>query len=116
MRFLLQVHSAAGHSRVSPVERDFEALLARMRQRLYPETIPVLASYWLKTVYSSGYELGQWRELNDRLSRALGAQLPNDLSCEAILDVQTWIQQTVLLTGQTPGSQSPRLSNLPAGS
>ena len=38
--------------RVLP-ETEVEALLARMRQRLYPETIPVLASYWLKTVYAA---------------------------------------------------------------
>ena len=63
-------------SKVSPVERDLEALLARMHQRLYPETIPVLASYWLKTVYASGYELRWWQELNGLLKRSLGEQLP----------------------------------------
>ena len=42
--------------RASVVERDFEALLGRMRKRMYPETVSVLASYWLlKTVYASGY-------------------------------------------------------------
>lgn len=43
--------------RTSLVEQDFEALLNRIRQRQYPETIPVLASYWLKRVYGSGYNL-----------------------------------------------------------
>ena len=37
-------------SNASRAEEDLQALLARMRQRLYPETIPALASFWLKTV------------------------------------------------------------------
>jgi len=95
-------------SKGTPVERDFEALLARLRQRLYPETIPVLATYWLKTVYASGHELRQWRELDGLLSRALGGRLPNEPSRQALLDVQTWIQQTVILTGDTPRPLPPR--------
>jgi len=97
------------HSKVSAIERDFEALLARLRQRLYPETIPVLASYWLKTVYAKGYEFRVWQKLNDLLKRALNEQPPNDPSRQAIIEVQTWIQQTVLLTGQAPRSLPPRL-------
>ena len=94
---------------VSGVERDCEALLARLRQRLYPETIPVLTSYWLKTVCASGYERRRWRELDGLLRSALGEQLPNDSSRQAIIDVQAWIQQTVLLAGRTPRFLPPRL-------
>ena len=35
----------------SRAEADVSALLVRMQQRCYPETIPVLASYWLKSVW-----------------------------------------------------------------
>src|ERR1700730_8715283 len=86
--------------KVSAVERDVEALLSRLRQRLYPETTSVLASYWLKTVYASGYELRGWQRLNDLLKRALGEQPLNGPSRDAIIEVQTWIQHTILLTGQ----------------
>ena len=103
------------HVRVSPVERDFEALLTRLRQRLYPETIPVLASYWLKTIYASGYELRWWQELNGLLKRALGDQLPNDFWRQAIIEVQAWIQQTVLLTAQKPRSVPLRLDPARSG-
>lgn len=96
-------------SKVSPVERDFEALLARLHQRLYPETIPVLASYWLKTVSASGYAPRQWREMNGFLRRASVEQLPNQDSRQAIIDIQAWIEQTVLRTGQIPRSLPPRL-------
>jgi len=103
------------HSRVSTVERDFEALLSRLRQRLYPETTPVLASYWLKTVYASGYELRGWQKLNNLLKRALAEQPLNGPSREAIIEVQTWIQQTILLTGQVPPASPPRLEPVRSG-
>jgi hypothetical protein len=50
-------------------EGDLEALLARMRQRLYPETLPVLGFCWLKTVKASGYRRRQWKQLNRMLKR-----------------------------------------------
>jgi hypothetical protein len=95
-------------SKVFP-EKDLEALLARLRQRLYPETIPVLASYWLKTVYARGYEFRSWKKLNGLLKRALGKQVLHDAARQAIREVQEWIEQTVLATGQTPRSLPPRL-------
>src|ERR1700730_2765455 len=108
----LSAASVGKHSKLSLVERDLEALLDRLRRRRYPETIPVLASYWLKTVLANGYQLRRWRGLNGLLSgllkRALGEQLPNDLSRQAVIEIQAWIQQTVL-TGQTPRSVTPRL-------
>jgi len=87
------------HSKASSVEGDLEALLARMRQRLYPETLPVLAFYWLKTVKASGYRRRQWRKLNRLLKRALDEQLLDGPFRQTIADIQTWIQQTVLVTG-----------------
>ena len=59
--------SSPKRSQLSRAEADVRALLARIRQRQYPESIPVLASYWLKTVYASGYTLRQWNELNPLL-------------------------------------------------
>jgi hypothetical protein len=86
------------------VTEDLEALLARMRQRLYPETLPVLGFYWLKTVKASGYGRRQWKKLNRLLKRALGEQLLDGPSRQAIADIQTWIQQRVLVTGRPPRS------------
>jgi len=41
-------------SNASRAEEDLQALLARMRQRLYPETIPALASFgWRRSVRSA---------------------------------------------------------------
>jgi hypothetical protein len=94
--------------KASCVEGDLEALLVRMRQRRYPETIPVLASYWLKTVYASGYGHRHWKKLNRLVKRSLGEQLPNAPSRQAIVNIQTWIQQTALLTRQPSRPQSPR--------
>ena len=90
------------------VEEDLEALLVRMRLRRYPETIPVLASFWLKTVDASGYERRHWKKLNQLLKGVLGEQLPDSQSRQAIVDIQTWIQQTISLTRQPPQSKSPQ--------
>jgi hypothetical protein len=87
--------------KASCVEGDFEALLVRMRQRRYPETIPVLASYWLRTVYASGYGRRHWKKLNRLLKRAVGEHLPG-APRQAIVDIQTWIQQSALPTAGPP--------------
>jgi len=94
-------------SKAFDVEEDLEALLARMRQRLYLETLPVLTSYWLKTVFASGYGRRQWKELTNLLKRALGEQLLDGPSRQAIGDLQTWIQQSFLLARQP---RQPKLS------
>jgi hypothetical protein len=96
-------------------EDDVKALLARMRQRQYPETIPALASFWLKTVYTSGYVQRQWKELNHHLKAALGAGPPDGPSREAIREIQNWIEETIILTGQTPECPPPRLEPLRPG-
>ena len=82
------------------VAEDLEALLARIRQRLYPETLPVLGFYWLKTVSASGYGRRQWKELNRLLKRVLGQQLLDNPSGQTIVDIQAWIQQTVPVSVQ----------------
>jgi hypothetical protein len=89
------------------VAEDLEALLARIRQRRYPETLPVLVYYWLKTVKASGYGRRQWKKLSSLLKRVLNEQLPDTPSHQAIVSVQTRIQ-TVLLAGQPPRHQPPQ--------
>ena len=95
-------------SKPSRAAGDLQALLARMRHRLYPEAIPVLAYYWLKTVYARGYSLRRWKELNRLLKLALAEPLP-DSSRVAIIDIQNRIQEPVVVSDQTPESQPPRL-------
>jgi hypothetical protein len=97
------------------VEDDVKALLARMRQRQYPETIPALASFWLKTVYTRGYAQRQWKELNHHLKAALGVGPPDGPSREAIREIQNWIEETIILTGQTPECPPPLLEPVRPG-
>ena len=75
-------------SNASRAEEDLQALLARMRQRLYPETIPALASFWLKTVCTIGYSLQRWRELSHLLELALDEPLLDDCSREVIVEIR----------------------------
>ncbi len=79
-----------------------------MRQRLYPETIPVLASYWLKTVYAGGHNRRWWKDLNELLKPVIRERLLDAPSHEAVIEIQTWIQQ-VLLNGKTPSALPPRV-------
>ena len=90
-------------------QSDLDALLARMRQRQYRETIPVLASYWLKTVYASGHKLGWWKDLNGQLKRALRESSLDAPVREGLHDIQTWIQQSVIRTGKAPEPQPRRI-------
>jgi hypothetical protein len=78
-----------------------------MRQRLYPETIPALASFWLKTIHVSGYRRRQWRELNHLLKGALSELLLDGPSREAMIKINNWIQDRVILGHQAPQSVPP---------
>jgi len=73
-----------------------------MRQRLYPETMPVLASYWLKTVYAAGHSRAWWQELNELLKQVIHTHQLDGPSREALIDIQFWIQETGLRSGKTP--------------
>lgn len=93
--------------RSSQPQSDIDALLTRMQQRRYPETIPVLASYWLKTVYAAGHERAWWMELNDLLTQVLRKQLLDGPSRQALTDIQSWVQGTFdPAKGQAPLLQS----------
>ena len=81
---------------------DLEALLVRMRQRQYPETIPVLVSYWLKTIYTGGHKRNWWKELSALLKKVLREQTFSAPAREALVEVQTWIQQAGMLSGKAP--------------
>ena len=86
-----------------------EALLIRLEQRLYPETIPVLASYWLKTVCARGNSRRWWKELHDSLKKALREQPLNGPSRAALIDIEEWIAQSGVLDRETHGAPPPRL-------
>lgn len=85
----------------SGVEKHVETLLVRMRNRLYSETIPVLATYWLKTIWASGHEVRWWKKLHDALAQAMYDKPLDVLSRQGIVDIQNWIEETVLRSGQT---------------
>jgi hypothetical protein len=100
-----------GHRRRSASRRisELEALLTRIRQRLYPENTPVLASYWLKTVYAAGHKRSWWKELNAELKHVLREEHLDVPTREALVDIQTWIQGTLLRSGRLPEAQPRRL-------
>ena len=76
-----------------------------MRGRLYPESIPVLASYWLKTVYYAGHDRRWWKELHRLLRQAQAQPLPEGPAGEALAEVQAWIKLEVLDNGKLPVGQ-----------
>ena len=84
---------ALHRQKLSRVETDFRCLLDRVRQRLYPETIPVLASFWLKTVYWNGYTRRQWRELDKLLKTTSLTGTPvAEHWQQAVADIRNWIR------------------------
>jgi hypothetical protein len=83
-------------------EEQVDHLIRRMRRRLYPETIPVLASYWLKTVYEAGYPLRWWKELGRLLDAAGRGSSLDKSSVAAITEIQDWVRQTILSNGHEP--------------
>ena len=100
--------------RSSQPQSDIDALLTRMQQRRYLETIPVLASYWLKTVFAVGHERAWWMELNALLTQVLRHQLLDGPSREALTDIQSWVQETGLRSGKMPSAPVVKLEPLRA--
>src|SRR5947209_7599090 len=86
-------HWVFGH--VKEPDAALDALLLRIRQRLYPETLPVLASCWLKTICSSGHNRAWWLLLNDSLGRRLHHEGLEPLAREVLLSVQSWTERAV---------------------
>ena len=87
--------------------RDFENLIVRIRQRLYPETIPILASYWLKTVCSSAHTRRWWKDLDTQLKRGVREDDLNPHAREALADLRAWISTSGVLKEDYPGKRSP---------
>ena len=87
---------------------DLEALLVRMGQRQYPESIPVLVSYWLKTIYTGGHKRNWWKDLSALLKKALRERTFSAPARESLVEVQTWIEQAGVLSGKAPVVLPPR--------
>jgi hypothetical protein len=80
---------------------DLSGLLVRIRQRMYAESVPVLASWWLKTVYYAGHNRVWWDELDSTIEELLKRETPGT-AAEAIKDIQLWVRQAILSQPKAP--------------
>ena len=87
--------SSATQSPVSSAQHELDSLLVRMSQRLYPETIPVLASYWLKTICGKGHPRAWWKDLHEQLEAVSGNHV-------VLAEIREWVQRSVLTPGTVP--------------
>jgi hypothetical protein len=92
--------------KLSGPAQALEDLLTRIHMRQYPDTIPVLASYWLKTVYSAGHNLPWWSELSTGIGRALAERGLDGIAAESLKNVQSWIKQDVLRKHRAPQARA----------
>ncbi len=84
---------------------ELKLLLDRISQRLYPESVPVLASYWLTTVYAAGHNRVWWSELDVVIGTALSNQLLDATAVEVIRSIQEWVRQVILSRQKAPEVQ-----------
>ena len=85
---------------------DLSALLDRIRHRFYVESLPVLSSWWLKTVFYAGHNLVWWGELNTAIGKVLRDQFVDARAAEPIRDIQTWVRQMMLPRHRAPDVRS----------
>lgn len=76
-----------------------------MRQRLYPESVSVLASWWLKTVYAAGHSRTWWGKLDREIRKVLRKQTGDAAFVEALRDIQTWVREAILPKHKLPEVQ-----------
>jgi hypothetical protein len=94
---------SGGQTKVPGISKELGDLFARMRQILYPENLPVLISYWLKAVWSHGYELRWWKKLHRELTQSLSKRFLDEVpSREALAELDAWVRDFVLAPGQPP--------------
>ncbi len=99
-------HWMFGH--VKEPEEAVDTLVLRARQRLYPETLPVLTSCWLKTICSSGHNRAWWVLLNDSLERKLYDERLEETTREVLLSVRSWTERAVSNGGE-PAATRPHI-------
>jgi hypothetical protein len=94
--------------RATRVPTDFKNLQERMRQRAYPETAPVLAYFWLRTLYLSGYDRSEWNQLDELLREALNRGVVRAYSA-ILADIRFRIREDGLLSRDAPPPDAPAL-------
>lgn len=99
-RFLTRPPSAEARG----ARTDLDALLDRMSRRLYPESLPVLASYWLKTVYRAGHKRAWWQQMHKLLQDALRGDRVTERAKGPLGEIRTWIEQNVLHAAKMPAA------------
>jgi hypothetical protein len=92
---------------------DFKNLLERLRHRAYPETVPALAYFWLRTVYVSGYDRGEWNRLDALLLEALNSGAAAGHAA-ILAAMRSRICEDGLLNGDAPPLDAPPLGDSPA--
>jgi len=85
---------------------DLNFLLDRIAWRSYRESVPVLVSWWLKTVYFAGHNRVWWVELDRSIGKVLRKQPLEPSAAEAIRDLQTWVRQSILARHKVPEAQA----------
>jgi hypothetical protein len=80
------------------------ALAERIEQRLYPESMPVLASWWLKTVYYAGHNRAWWDELDTSIKKFM-ARDARGVVADTLREIQDWSRQAILTQRKLPTVQ-----------
>src|SRR5271165_5886419 len=97
---------------VSRAQKDVDNLLDRMRRRMYPESLPALTLYWLKTLYHGGYTSQDWSALDRLLNRELAhPQFAQPEFGPVLAKLQTSIRD---LLRDRPGQVRAAVQALPA--
>jgi hypothetical protein len=104
---------AARHG--SRAQADFDRLLDRMGRRMYPETMPALVFYWVRTARRKGYGCDEWRAVYRLLDHALQHAHANRQVFDALTSLHAYIRDEGLLTGQTrpPARRDPTEATWP---
>jgi len=67
--------------------------------------VPVLASWWLRTVYYAGHNRAWWGRLDAAIGKVVRNPSLDDTAAEALRDIRNWVRQAILPRHKAPEVQ-----------
>jgi len=85
---------------------ELKLLLERIGRALYPESVSVVASSWLKSVYTAGHNRAWWGELDAEIGKILRDDSLSAIAAEPVRSIRMWVRRAILPRLKAPAAKT----------